>query len=155
MAAPDLPRAVTTGVRSTRSSARERCERAVRARVAPAASALCRACQFFPRGVCCGGHAGEEAGQPSSADPQGEAVEELNRRGPEGEGNIPAETGVPPKAGGEERPVRSKRIGAALRVHPLPGAVSCAGQRWTPVASADRNQAAFGRRVNDRHRPAQ
>ena len=66
---------------------------------------------------------------------------ELDRRGPEGQGNIPAEAGVPPEAGGEEQPVRGEGIGVALPVHPIPGAVSRADQRRTPVAPADRRPA--------------
>ena len=52
--------------------------------------------QFLARGACCGGDAGEEAGLPFGADPQGETVMELDRRGPKGQGGVLPETGVPP-----------------------------------------------------------
>ena len=111
--------------------------------------------QFFTGGAGRGGDAGEEAGQPFGADPQGEAVMELDRRRPEGEGEVPAEAGIPPDAGGEDQPVRGERIGVALPVHPVPGTVPGADQRRTPVALAGCVQPVLDRRVVARHRPAQ
>ena len=111
--------------------------------------------QFLAGGAGRGGDAGEKAGQPCGADPQGETVVELDRRGPEGEGDVAAEAGIPPEAGGEEHPVRGERIGVALPVHPVPGAVPRADQRRTPIAPAGQVQPLLDRRVVDRDGPAQ
>jgi hypothetical protein len=43
-----------------------------------------QASQFVTRGACRGGDAGEEAGDPVDADPQGEAMVKLGRGRPEG-----------------------------------------------------------------------
>ena len=42
-------------------------------------------------------------------------MRELDRRGPEGQGDVPTEAGVPPKAGGEGQPIHGERIGVTLR----------------------------------------
>ena len=92
--------------------------------------------QFFAGGAGSGGDAGEEAGQPCGANPQGEAVMELDRCRPEGQGDVAAEAVVPPEAGGEEQPVHGERIGVALPVHPVPGTVPGTDQRRTLIAPA-------------------
>ena len=53
-------------------------------------------------GACRRGDTGEETADTVNADPQGQAMVKLGRRGPEGQGDIAAEAIAPPEAGGEE-----------------------------------------------------
>lgn len=79
-------RAVTAGVRSTRSCSRGSCECSVRVRPGPSDFSALQSSQFLADGGARGSDTDEKAGQPFGANLWGEAVMEPRRCGSKGQG---------------------------------------------------------------------